>query len=599
MAKTKLDTVVAGQHLTPSLINKLIAALKGQVVGRNTIGAPARNEDLGTSLLQWDDVYVWDAFLNLSQLSAEQIFSGPSDILSGNTRLLSGQPNFITPDGSAASFVLAGVPTPLAFKVNDERFVCNAVLSKTGLTLGPSATHTCLVNDAKLDTTDFTRLAGDENTYLSPAASLIVDTMGATMSGRIGRWASFKIVDGGNTEYFYGFITSTTLLSHLFRGHYYDSAGDPLPRIAITNNDVITLLETAYVYLESDGLTINVAYTDPVWSFATPAAPATNDRWYDLDNQIWKSYNGSSFVASDEVFLGQVVIDSSACIAARCAPFFFIKKDAQSVGIERVSSTDYRANPGDTLAAVRSGRYLPRSTRESWVPANDFAAATDTYHTSVSGSFFYYLYLGDTGERFISDFEPIFHFREGAFFHPHHAWRCIGKIKASSGTLTADFDQFLDDRAQMDARVVHATTAEDTYAFSFAAPSVDVGLTVVENKGCPILISSTSWTFLSPGIFSIYLATQYTRAVGASNALINYHLEGGAPADDIDISPQSAGGLAAVNQRRGHVIEGTISVTRPYFAYTLQAVCLNLIAGDIVNIGGLTCWVEYLGPLHR
>ena len=168
--------------------------------------------------------------------------------------------------------------------------------------------------------------------------TITIDTVGSEISNLVGKWAAFKLVHGGNTEYFIAYVNSATELSKCFRGYFFDSSSAPIKRIMFSDNDTITLMKLTFIYARTDG-TLEAGYTNPTYSADEPSSPAVGDYWFDMVNNVWKTYNGGSFVASTSTLVGVCIQDSSNTVAARSGDFYAVFKPENTLLVERTSKT--------------------------------------------------------------------------------------------------------------------------------------------------------------------------------------------------------------------------------------------------------------------
>ncbi len=81
-------------------------------------------------------------------------------------------------------------------------------------------------------------------------------------------------------------------------------------------------METGWLFVQNDGLTVDVTYLTPVYSFTSPTPGTLSQYWYDLTNQTWKRDNGASFEVINRKDVGLAVIDETNCIGSRAFDFY-------------------------------------------------------------------------------------------------------------------------------------------------------------------------------------------------------------------------------------------------------------------------------------
>ncbi len=489
-----LNNRVSGQTILDTFFNDIHGAMNGDFVGRNSSGVPTSGQNLGTAALPWGTVRASGLVLNGSSVDTSQLTSEPNRIISGKERSTSNQPAFITPNGAAASFILAGATTNLVIDINGTTVTVSTDITKSSLTTAPAANNTCLVNDTTAADQDDTRLWGEPE----HKKTLTVDTMGSEISALVGTYAAFKIDNGSSTEYFYGYIASTTEIKWCRRGFFYDSSLAPKNRIVFSNNDTITLMKLGWVFITNDATTVDVSYTNPTWAYTAPSSPVTGDYWYDLANKTWKRYDGASFQIISRTLIGQVVMDSSNCVAARCVDFYANYERTHTLDLEIESTSIIRSKKPFSIVNVAGQTIRLGTSTVKWNITTDLASSADLYNASEQASTMYYLYLKDDGKPVVSDISPYYRNDLLGKYHPHNPWRCVGMAynNASSNFTVCESTSARYNVIRLaDA---NANAATNTLVNTFS--------TEVENYGCGVLkqsdaTSGTSFLCTVPGTY--------------------------------------------------------------------------------------------------
>lgn len=328
---------------------------------------------------------------------------------------------FIKPNGAAASFLLEGATTNLKVDINGTTVTVSTDITKSSLTVAPGSNNTALLNDALAAAQHTTRYWGEEGCY----KQLIIDNAGANVTSQVGKFCAFKT----GTEYFLGYLESSTLISHCFRGYFYDSSYAPLNRVALTDNDVITIMSLGWVFIENNGTTVDVTYNNPVWAQVSPSGPTTGDYWYDLDSNVWKRYDGAAYQIINRTLIGLVVIDSANAVAARSFDFYQQYSSENTVDLGLKSTSVVRTNGFGQIVNVLGKRIYFGSTLVEWDMASHLAAAADMFNSTEQASTDYFFYVSSDGTKKICDMGP--HWRPDllGFYHPHNPWRCVGAAK--------------------------------------------------------------------------------------------------------------------------------------------------------------------------
>lgn len=519
MGTNTLTPKVAGATIFHTDPNELQTALNTDFVGRNSSGVPTPGQNLGTAAIPWGTLRAGALVINGSSVDTTQVATPPYRVVSGATRAASNQPAFLVPNGSALSVIVDGTPTSLVYDVNGQSYTLSADITKSSLTAAPSSNNTCLVNDSTLADAYETRVVG-ENGYHLPY--ITIDTIGSEISALDGKTASFLL----GTEIFICRVdTTNNRLINCRRGFFYNSSLAPLNRETIANNDTITLLKTGWLFLDSDGTTVDVTYNEPVYSFTSPASPATGDYWFDLGTNLWKRYDGASFQTISRTFIGWVANSSSACIGARCVTFDATFKSDDTI-VPSVQSTEIvRGSVVGGLVSVAGNRIEYKSTRPTWNITTDLASSADLYSATEQASRNYYLYVSDEGEEIISDIHPYVRPDLLGKYHPHNPWRAIGYA-------------FNNGSSNITGAVPFEKTSGDTYAELGLGWTFDnlgtVGTTVVleelHGNMLHVMMTVVAGT-TAAGTFKINLPGKYridTYLLGSANFQVGYIMrEGG------------------------------------------------------------------------
>lgn len=404
-------------------VNDLRNALRQQFVGRNSSGAPTAGQELGTAAIPWGTVYSNNINVNGKVIDFDNIGSGTTNnaIISGRTRATSGQPDFIRVAGvsGGAVFNILATDTDLVYTADGETATVSADVEITGVTLAPSTNNTCLINDTSYTDQDSTKYEGEGT------GQITIDTAGSEITDRIGQYVALK----AGTEIMMAFVESATVIRNVFRGFFFDSAGAPIVRETLANNDTLTLLSLGWVFGENNGTTFDVSYRSPYIQFDQPASGNTDDYWYDVGTEKWKRYDGSNWIDINRTFLGWVVADTADCIASRSADFSKSFNEFIQIEVEVDSITKVRSTKPYSALSVYGGELLFHGAPFIW----DITAHLETGLTEANSTL-YYLYITESGEPIISVERP--YDRRGdlkAFYHPYNTWRFVGVCYNSSG----------------------------------------------------------------------------------------------------------------------------------------------------------------------
>lgn len=388
----------------------------------------------------------------------------PNRIVSGLKRTSSNQPAFLVAGGSTAIVTLKGSVTPFVYYVAGTQYTISTDVNLTFSSFAPSSNNTATVNDATLAGGATTVIQGEGSSVLTVTAA------GANITALQGNFAAFKIVDGGNTEYFIGFVNSATSLIKCFRGFYFDSTSAPVVRVVVNNSDTITLYKLFWVFATTAG-TLDSCATNPKVQFATPSSPASGDYWFDLSASIWKKYNGSAFVASDATLIGQAICDTSHCIATRSFEFYAPYDSKNTCVLEIQDNNTVRTTQAGQVANVAGTLINFQKALQYWIkPDNLVSGDTDGNNKT------FYIYLKDTGEVALGLTIPYNRVSDlGGSYHPHNPWRSLGAVTNDG---SSHFTSILQDASYSDLIASGISTAGTTaIANTMTAANINLLLT--------------------------------------------------------------------------------------------------------------------------
>ena len=557
----------SGQVITAAFFNSIHSAMNGDFVGRNSSGVATANQNLGTAALPWGAARVSSLVVGGSSVDVSQVASPPFRIVSGKTRSTSNQPAFITPAGAAGglAFDIKAAATDLVFEVNGVSVTLSADLTKSAITAAPSSNNTALVNDADAADGEKTRTWGEPG---AEKESITIGTVGSEIATtRLNTYQAFSINDGANTEIFLAYIASATSLSRIHRGYFYDSSLAPVNRIKFADGDTITLLQAHWVFLEDDASTVDVTTNAPVYAFDEPGSPASGDYWYDMGNDLWKRYNGSSFATVDRTFMGVAVTNTADCLYARCEDFDVKWSPHSAVALELLSTTVVQASGYYQNTDVDGFAKFFGTTSVDWDIATDLATgSSDLYAETEQASTYYYLYIKDDGDIAISDISPYWEPKKYAHYHPHNPWRCVGLAYndgSSNLVSTIEADHFFVSSPLIVAS--YKTNAGQTINASSTAV-IDYEDLVKDSHG--LVTTGASWNFKCPttGYYFVKAVARmaYTAATNffflsiRKNGTVVKQQEGSSPGTALDFGGGVSGVVFA---NRGDTIDITFQNT--------------------------------------
>jgi hypothetical protein len=439
MGTGNLTDRASGQTILASFWNEIHDALEEDFVGRSSAGVPTASKNLGSAAFPWGTLRADALVIGGSSVDTSQVAAPNFRVISGATRSSSNQPGFLVPAGSGngLSVTLDGTPTSFVFDVNGATVTISSDIAKGSLTAAPGSNNTCDFDDTDAADGESTRTWGETD---AEKTTITVDAMGSEITSLVGSWQAFS----HGSEVFYAYVKSSTELTKAYRGFFYDENIAPVNRDVFTNNDTITLLKTGYVFVDSDGATIDVTYNNPVWSFTAPSSPVTADYWFDMGNTLWKRYDGATFQTVNRTFVGMVVNDTTDCLYARCVDFDVRYKADNTIQLQLQSTSIAEATHVNQMCHVAGNELKFELGAPEWNITTDLATSADMYNATEQASTDYYYYIKDTGAVVISDISPYWRPDLQGWYQPHNPWRCIGKAFNDSGSDLQYIEDFVE-----------------------------------------------------------------------------------------------------------------------------------------------------------
>ena len=365
----------------------------------------------------------WDAYYaNTNKFILEN--SGLSPIaprlISGAARTLSSMPDFLRANGSSLEFIVLGDTTSLVMSTNNKEFITDQDIVVVGVTAAPAANNTADINDVNIVADLY---AGESDAAIT---EIIINNVGANVSSKVGQVVAFKTPSG---EIFQGLLKTSTLITNVFRGYYFDDLGSPIPRNVLSNGNTITIMNIGWAFIDSDGLTVDVSYLTPIFLYDEPSAPVVGQYWFNMVDKVWNLHSGVSFDVVDSVSLGEVVSDSLNTVASRPNDFSNQFNELNNIEIEIDTTEIIKSKSKSSRINVYGTELQIDLTKLSWDITTDLEAPLiETVST------LYYLYVSDEGQEIVSDEKPFKRLDLKGFYHPHSSLRCVGVLFNDSGS---------------------------------------------------------------------------------------------------------------------------------------------------------------------
>lgn len=418
MAQTNISAdKTDGQVVQAEHVNELKNTIITEFVGRNAEGTPESGQDLGTVNYPWGVIRGESLVMDGDLIDFSTLTSLQNIVKSGKTRSTSDLADFIRASGSSNSATIQGASTNLVMAINGSVVTVDSDIVISPLTVASSGPNdTCVINDSSLSDQLSTKYLGDDDSHIT------VDNMGSSISAKIGSYVCLK----RSTEYMLAYVESTTILSNIKRGFFFNSSGNPIVRETLANNDTLYLQSLGWVFIEDNATTFDVTYNSPIYSATQPSSPALGDYWFDLDAKLWKRYDGTVFEIINRILIGLVVMDTSNCVASRSVDFDLNYSDLNSIAFKTTpfSSNLVKSEESNNVISVNGNTLEIFNDKVTFNTSTDFdSGVTEAASTS------YYMYITQDGESVISDEKPYsFDAKLQGQYHPYQSWRFVGSF---------------------------------------------------------------------------------------------------------------------------------------------------------------------------
>jgi microcystin-dependent protein len=370
----------------------------------------------------------------------------PSRIVSGQKTALSGFPTFLQANGAAGVRLNASAGTPFNCFIDTNYFSYTANIS-SGVLSGQPANNTATLASS---------LGGGQASR--NATEFVISSAGAGITSNIGRQAIFLINNGSSDEYFLGTIASSTIITGIKRGYFYDTSNVAVAPITLTTGHTITLLRTTYVFLRNDG-TLQVTYNPPSYMGTAPISPSINDYWFDMTVNSWKIFNGN-WVSANSVYIGMCAQGPVNTVCARSENIFANYSDIFELQLRDLTNSSVSSR-FDLPAKISVYGSLVRNDFRDFLwdmTSNMFPGETEAANTT------YFFYLNNVGTSYISAVQPTYDGYLQGYYHPYEALRCVGFSNNDgssnlSGLFTYSLNESSDKTVPVGTVLAHAASS--------------------------------------------------------------------------------------------------------------------------------------------
>jgi hypothetical protein len=412
-------------------------------------------------------------------------------IVQGQTTGNSSQLRALIPSGTTASVTLTASTTTFQYYINNVAYNITSNITLTGLSLGPAANNTCSFNNTAASGQQWTKFKGMYGTQID------VDGMQSNMAALVGQIVGLK---SGN-EYMVGYLNSTTAITNVWRGAMFNSSGNNITAVGLSDNAEIKLMKLAWIFANTNS-TLAVTYTNPTISGEQPTSPNTGDYWFDLANTAWKTYNSTTWVDASATLVGLTMQDTAACVAARTFDIYRAQSGVQTLTLDRLSNSEVKATQVGGEACVFGISNQFGLSRPIWDVTTDLESGLNE-----TLSINYYAYMKESGVTVLSDRAPLDRRDLKGLYHPGETWRCLGSVYNGTSThfvtpvvTYRDIGQAMPLMGDINAYVDYTSTRASS---SYYLPSMVFPSSYIQEHGAAASFTAASGAYQDCGTITL------------------------------------------------------------------------------------------------
>lgn len=352
-------------------------------------------------------------------------------IVSGRTTGNSSQLCALIPGGTTASLTLSASVTPFSYYINGTSYSITANRTIT-LAVASSTAATAMVNFidpvVPLPNLGQSKGMGMYNTIFG-----IISASG-TLATYTGQLCGFKITAGigGSAEYCVGHLLSTSAITNMWRGSFFDSSANHVPSMDLSGGlstpSIVNIMKLAWIFANT-GTSLAVTYNNPTISAAQPTSPNTGDYWFDLTSTAWKTFDSTTWAQANATLIGMSMQDTANCVAARTFDSFIATSDLHNMNLTKASSSVIQAQNIFSSVSIFGKANDFQVSRPTWSSVTNIDSVT-----TLSPSSTYFIYMKENGTPLVSHRYPIFRRDLKGFYHAGETWRALGLVDTDSST---------------------------------------------------------------------------------------------------------------------------------------------------------------------
>ena len=410
-----LNRLETGDVISPEHFTQYHQKFGGALVGTDpTSFTPSDQQDLGTAVYPWNTLRVRQIVLNNQVLDLSNFVSSPTRLISGQVRGQGLFPAYLGFDGTRVQAL--GSTTNLLFSVGGTSAAIAEDIFSQPVTLGDNS-------------------AGAGRATLVGSPSIYQESLEVSTTSKGSGWNSTV----GRIAFIYSFESSQgiavgdydgTNITNINYNYFFGENNEPVMAQEFGNNTVV-ILSYGYVFISIGGV-INISYNLPTQGPTAPQNPATNDYWFDTRFNIWRRYDGSSFVTTDQIKIGEVVVGEASIVGVR--PELFDAGFSKLSNITLSIDADNNQIVSQPTGGVNIwGRFFTfRNSPLIW------NSSSLDIGSDLSQNTLYQAYLSEQNIPIVSEIRPIYLEEHNIWVHPFNSARWVGMFYTEENSTDID-----------------------------------------------------------------------------------------------------------------------------------------------------------------
>lgn len=413
MSFNTLATKDPGNKILSGDVNQYKDAFVEDVVCRNSSGVAAPGQgDIGGQGAEFQNLRILGNVIRSGEVLNLTNFQSLNHQIQSGTQTLDGFPDFLEVVAASTNInIKAGGSNPnLELVINKETVILESDILVTGLLTAPAANNTVDINNPAYADQKYTESEGEFGSTF-----IVYDNAQVEVTDLDGTIQAFK--HGAGPEYFLALIDNANTRLWAFKRGIAGSE-----REAMTNNDVITLLKTSYIFLDADLTTVFTPTRPPEFQSFDPGSPSLGDIYFNTSSKRWQRYNGTLFENKDIHFIGIALVDDTEVVAVEANDFDLAWASNLDLDVFFVDDDTVRINAKDVSVGGQLFTMENHLGREIQLSVDLEPGVSETANT------LYYIYVDSNLDYFFSDKPPRLPDKKQGYYHPFRYWRWTGVV---------------------------------------------------------------------------------------------------------------------------------------------------------------------------